>query len=504
MHKVFAILASLFLTLPPVFAQTKQNSKVTIVSSSVKQITRLNGSILSFAEIDQTIQNLMQAGHVTGLGLTVINDNKIAFIKTYGYKNTASKELIDTATVFYGASFSKAVFAYLVMQLIQEGKLELDKTIWSYLNKPLPLYSGYNNLVDDDRWKLITVRHCLTHTTGFPNWRWLNPKGNKKLELFFTPGERFAYSGEGLVLLQLAVEETTGKSLEQLAQERIFKPFGMTRTSYLWQSAFESNYAKGYDEKGDELEKRKRTVANAAGSLETTLADYSRFIQAVMQGKGLDEKTKQEMITPQVAIRSKHQFPSLNTDTLEDTYKNIDLSYGLGWGYFKCAYGTAFFKEGHDDGWEHYNVNFPDKKTSIIIMSNSSNAESIFKETLEKIIGDDCTPYEWENYTPYGFLNIVSKPVEIPKPAAEPLSQYVGVYIADTVKAIISLENGQLQIELEKGGMPKTEMHMEKPDLFSLKLAAIEIQFERNDKGDIEKLVMKGSNEQHEFKKIEQ
>ena len=118
MLKVLAILATLFLKSPTVFAQTKQNTKATVVSSSIKQIARLNGSSLSFAEIDQTIQTLMQVGHVTGLGLTVINDNKIAFIKTYGYKNTASKELIDTATIFYGASFSKAVFAYLVMQLV--------------------------------------------------------------------------------------------------------------------------------------------------------------------------------------------------------------------------------------------------------------------------------------------------------------------------------------------------------------------------------------------------
>jgi hypothetical protein len=66
-----------------------------------------------------------------------------------------------------------------------------------------------------------------------------------------------------------------------------------------------------------------------------------------------------------------------------------------------CRFGKAFFKGGHDDGWEHYNINFADKGISIILMTNSSNGESIFKELLEKIIGDDCTAWKWGNYVPY-------------------------------------------------------------------------------------------------------
>jgi CubicO group peptidase (beta-lactamase class C family) len=487
MKNCFAAILFLFFTFQISFAQVKP------AAIPAKQIKRLDGSSLSFTDVDKTINELMSAAEVTGLCLTIINDNKIAYTKTYGYKNKEKNELIDTSTCFYAASLSKAVFAYIAMQLVQEGVLELDKPIWSYINKPLPQYDNYNNLMDDDRWKQITVRHCLCHATGFPNWRWLNPNGNNKIEIFFSPGERYAYSGEGIVLLQLAVEEATGKKLEQLAQERVFKPLGMTRTSYLWQPAFENDYAFGYDANGNVLKKKKRTKADAAGSMETTIADYSRFIEAVMQGKGLNEKTKQEMLSPQIAIKTKHQFPSLNTDTLDDTYKSIDLSYGLGWGLFKCPYGTAFFKEGHDDGWVHYNVNFPDKKTSIIIMSNSSNGESIFKEMLGKIIGDVYTPYDWENYTPY-------KPVV--KAADTALSQYPGVYAADSAKAVVTMEAGQLKVEMEKGGLPKSNLYMEKTDLFFLKMAAIQFQFIRNAAGNIEKMIIIGGSEQHEFKKV--
>jgi CubicO group peptidase (beta-lactamase class C family) len=495
-HLAISTLIPLFFSFG--FAQVKTKPQTIVSSIAEKEITRLDGSRISFTDIDKTIKQLMEAGKVTGLELAIINNNKIAYLKTYGYKNKSKNQFIDSSTVFYGASFSKAVFAYIAMQLVQEGVLELDKRVWSYLNKPLPLYKGYNNLTDDERWKQITVRHCLTHTTGFPNWRWLNPHGNNKLEIFFTPGERYAYSGEGLVLLQLAIEETTKKSIEQLAQERVFKPFGMTHTSYVWQKEFENNFAYGYDEKGDSLQKNRRTVPNAAGSMETTIVDYARFIEGVMQGKGLQDSFRMEMLSPQIAIKTKHQFPSLNTDTLEDAYKNIDLCYGLGWGLFKCPYGKAFFKEGHDDGWEHYNVNFPDKKTSIIIMSNSSNVEGIFKETLEKIIGDVYTPWEWENYIPYTNMRLVAGPPKLDTS----ITQYIGVYEADSVKANITIEQGVLQIELAKGGMPKTALHMDKLDLFSLNLAAIQIQFLRDENGKVDRLLMHGANEQHEFKKI--
>ena len=494
MKRSLVILLLAFSCIQVSFAQSKKP-----VIDQADQIKRLDGTSISFSDVDKIITQLMEAANVTGFGISILNDNKIVYTKTYGYRNKEKKELLDTSTVLYAASFSKAVLAYIAMQLVQDGVLDLDKQVWAYLNKPLPMYESYNNLADDDRWKLITIRDCLRHTTGFPNWRWLNPRGNNDLEIFFTPGERYAYSGEGIALLQFVMEEATGKKLEELARERVFRPFGMTRTSYVWQQSFEDDFAFGYNSNGEMLKKKIRSVANGAGSMETTIADYSRFIEAVMQGIGLKDTIKKQMLSPQIHIKTKHQFPSLNTDTSEYPYKNIDLSYGLGWGLFKCPYGTAFFKEGHDDGWNHYNVNFPDKKISLVLMSNSSNAESIFKETLEKIIGDVYTPCDWENYKPYeGKYMPVMK--EEPKIDTS-WRQYVGTYTADNAKAIISYEGGQLKIDLGKG-LEKSIMFMDKPDFFSLKMAAIQIRFVRDQGGKIEKMLIIGGNEQHEFKKI--
>lgn len=184
---------------------------------------------LSGQAVDGIVRKLMDTAHVTGLCVGIVRDGKIAYVQAYGYKNKALGQLNDTATCFYAASFSKAVFAYLVMKLTDEGMIDLDKPLYEYLPKPLPEYDNYKDLAGDDRWKLLTGRDCLDHTTGFPNYRWFNPRGNKKLEFFFTPGTRYAYSGEGILLLQLVVETVTGRPLDSLAMEKVFIPLGMRR-----------------------------------------------------------------------------------------------------------------------------------------------------------------------------------------------------------------------------------------------------------------------------------
>ena len=193
-------------------------------NAQVKQVIKADGKKMETKSIDQLVSTLMEEGEVTGLAISIINDNKPVFEKTYGYKNKATKELNDTSTCFYAASLAKPLFAVLVMQLVEAGKLNLDKPIYTYLPKPIPEYDEYKDLASDNRWKLITARHCLAHTTGFPNWREFNPNENNKLEFFFTPGERYAYSGEGIYLLQLVVETITGKKLEALAQEKYSNP----------------------------------------------------------------------------------------------------------------------------------------------------------------------------------------------------------------------------------------------------------------------------------------
>jgi CubicO group peptidase (beta-lactamase class C family) len=328
---------------------------VNLSCSQTTEIKKLNGESISSSKVDKVVKELMDTANVTGLCLAILNENQLVYLKTFGYKNKEMNEPLDENSIILGASFSKVVFAYIVMQLIQENVLSLDQPLYTYLKKPLPEYDDYKDLAKDGQWKLLTARTCLSHTTGFPN----NPLSG--LEFYFKPGTRYAYSGEGIRLLQLIVEQVTNKGLEELAVERVFKPLGMNRTSFIWQDKFEDNFAVGHDIIEFPIDNFGRwTHAIGGGSLLTSITDYTRFVGAIMQGKGLDEPTWNAMLSPSIRIKSKHQFPTLS-DEITNKYDSIELSYGLGWGLFKSQYGKAFFKEGHGPGWQNYNVNFIDQ-----------------------------------------------------------------------------------------------------------------------------------------------
>jgi CubicO group peptidase (beta-lactamase class C family) len=373
-------------------------------------VTRLDGSTITAAEIDGTVTRLMKAAEVTGAGVAIFNNGKIAYLKAYGFRDKEKNLPLTVNSVMSAASLSKVAFAYMTMELVDQGLLDLDKPVYQYLPKPLPEYPNYADLANDSRYKRITARMLLSHTSGFANWR--SFEDDRKLRIHFEPGSKFAYSGEGIDLLQLIVETITKKPLEGLMQEHIFQPFGMLRSSMIWQDRFESNFANGYDEYGRSLGPQRLQNAHAASSMQITVSDFARFMLAVMNGEGLRKATREQMLSPQIQITSKHEFPTLSPEMTEEN-KAIHLSYGLAWGLYWTPYGKAFFKEGHDDGWRNYTVCFDQAKTGIVIMTNSGNGEAIFKDLLETLLKNTFTPIEWEGYTPYDKL-----------PPREPLKQH--------------------------------------------------------------------------------
>jgi CubicO group peptidase (beta-lactamase class C family) len=368
------------------------------LASAVK---RLDGSSISSAEIDAVVTRLMGAAEVTGAGITIFNRGKIRYQKTFGFRDTERKLPLTEDSVMAAASFTKVAFSYLVLQMVDERELDLDKPVHEYLPGPLPDYPAYRDLDNDTRYRKITARMLLSHTSGFPNFR--RPEDQFKLKIHFDPGTKYAYSGEGMQLLQLIVETITQKPLKDLMRERVFQPLGMKRTSMTSEESFDTDYANGYDEWGRSLDHPRVETAGAAGSMQTTPRNFAIFMQAIIDGKGLSRRTREIMLSPQIQIFSQHQFPTLEAATT-DKNKDIRLSYGLGWGLYWSPHGEAFFKEGHEDGFRNYTVVFEKSKDGIVIMTNSSNGEGIFKELLEVLLKDTFTPIEWEGFTPYNEL----------------------------------------------------------------------------------------------------
>jgi len=383
---------------------------VSCTSSSQKQLQRLNGSTVSPSTLTRQIDSLRKAANVTGLSVTIFNEGKAVYSQAFGRVNAETSDSLRQDHIFYGASFSKAIFGYLVSELVAEGVLDLDKPLQQYLDKPLPAYvfekewKSYTPLAEDLRYEQITARMCLSHTTGFPNWRWISrefefdPDGQIRFQ--HDPGTRYSYSGEGMYLLQFVLEEITGKGLEELAQDRIFTPLEMKMSSYVWQDRFENAYCNGHTVEGKVIPKDTEDDANAAGSLETTPQDYARFLEHIFRTYSANSPATQLLFEPNIQIRSKMQF---GTKSWEDTtaWDAIKLSYGLGWGLLESPYGMGAFKEGHGEGFQHYSILFPESGIGVMLMSNSDNAESIFKYLLELTIADTFTPWQWENYVPF-------------------------------------------------------------------------------------------------------
>lgn len=294
--------------------------------------------------------------------------------------------------------------------------LNLDTPVFQLLEKPLDNYPEYRqsagDLVRDARFASITPRMLLSHSSGLANFAFLEP--DRKMHLHFAPGLRFAYSGEGLNLLQFVIEQREHKPLEELMQDAIFTPLQMHSTSMLWSERFAANVADRYDFHEDFISHTRRDRARAAGSMTTSVVDLARFTAALVadapQGKRtgnlqptpsiLRPATFRTMLTPVIRIDALHEFPTFE-ETKGTEGPTVGLAYGLGWGLLtKTKYGPAFFKEGHGDGAQNYMICFTKHRDCMILLTNSDNGELAFRPLLEGLLGDTVTPWVWENYTP--------------------------------------------------------------------------------------------------------
>jgi CubicO group peptidase (beta-lactamase class C family) len=352
----------------------------------------------SDAAIDAEVARAMAATKAEGVALAVIENGQITYVHAYGKRN-AKGDPLTTDTVMYGASLTKSVFAYTVLQMADEGIIDLDTPISAYLKKPLPEYAGFDdayapwNTLDDERWRKITPRMLLTHSSGFANFYWLNP--GEKVLIHFDPGTRYAYSGDGLILLQFVLEQGLGLDLGKEMQRRVFDRFGMKTSSMIWRPDFAANLADGWDAEGKPEPHDERSRVRAAGSLDTTIADFARFSAAVARGDGLSPRMRAELSKAQLPITTASQFPSLQPE-LPPERRRKDLAAGIGMVRFEGPQGVAFFKGGHNDSTGNTWVCVEKTKSCVVMLGNDVRIEDGFDGLVKFILGDVGAPYDWE------------------------------------------------------------------------------------------------------------
>lgn len=370
------------------------------------------------AAIEATARTAMARTGAKGLAIALIEDGRPVLVRAYGSRN-AKGDPLRPDTIMYGASLTKAVFGYLVMQLAQEGRLDLDAPIARMLPKPLPeygnldAYGNWGDLVDDPRWRKITPRMALNHATGFANFAFLEP--DRKLRIHFEPGSRYAYSGEGIMLLQFALEKGLGLDVQGELQRRVFAPLGMTHTSLIWRDDFAANLADGWTADGSVEPHDERSRVRAAGSMDTTIEDFAKFAGAYVRGFGLTKASRAAMVRPTLPITTRGQFPTLQPELpAEQRLKGVGAALGIV--AFNGPQGPGFYKGGHNDTTGNTWVCLENGRRCAVILANDVRAEAAFPMLVAKMLGETGAPWTWE-YGPQASETLSAAPDPKSQPA---------------------------------------------------------------------------------------
>jgi len=336
------------------------------------------------SNLQTKIPKMMEQVDVPGLSIAIIKDSKVIWSAGFGITDYESKNLVTDNTIFEAGSLSKPVFAYAVLKLVEQGLLDLDKSLSSYLPVKYIL---------DDSIDQVTARMVLNHTSGFPLW-W--PEG-ENLKIYFKPGEKFSYSSEGFVYLQEVVETITKKPLSEFMTEQVFGPLHMINSSYAWENRFEKHIAFGHNQFGQEETPWMRNRGNAASSLHTTTSDYAKFLIAILNSSGLQKATSEQMFRPQIKLNPNCIDCTDNqTGTLSES-----LAWGLGLGLYNSGKENLSWHWADNLRHTSFFVLSKYSKSGILYFTNSCNGLTLANEIIKPIFGGIRPILDWLHYSDY-------------------------------------------------------------------------------------------------------
>ena len=367
------------------------------------------------------LPRLMQALRVPAIGMAVVERGEVVWARNLGVTNAETRAPVADDTLFEDASLSKPVFAYLVLQLADQGVIDLDA--------PLVRYRRLDYLADHPWVDMVTARDVLRHSTGMPNWR--KDPAHEKLVPAAKPGTRIDYSGEAIFWLQLVVEKLTGESLDESMQRLLFGPAGMRDSSYGWDVALAARSLHGHRAPDDThagmpaqglreawdaalpIADRWRKplsawryadaeralplaranarpglvnwpsdiLANSAASLRCTVQDYARFMALVVHASPaaweLRPATRAAMLSPQIAL------PGRWTEK------------GLGWNIEATSVGPIAYHSGSNAGvFKTFALGDAARQRALVVMTNAANGNVLYRRVVRAATGLDLLAFD--------------------------------------------------------------------------------------------------------------
>ncbi len=318
-----------------------------------KGILHSNFDAAKAAEVDAFVETYRKYYRIAGVSLALIKDGQVIYHKTYGVQNSITKVPVNENTLFEAASVTKPVFAYAVMRLAERGVIDLEKPLYEYLPN--------EDIAYDERYKRITAHHVLSHRTGFPNWRWMNPDG--KLDLKFEPGTSFGYSGEGFEYLKKVVEKITGKGVEQVLQEEVIGPLGLQHMYFSKSDTLAKLAAIGHSGNiptTDELPEK----PGMAYSMYTEAHEFTTFMLTLLNQKGLKAETYEQM------LRLQSEYPMEEGEPVPKYKQYMGLSINVR----DSPYGKALGHGGNNGDFTCEFEVYKDQKMGYVVFTNADSS----------------------------------------------------------------------------------------------------------------------------------
>ena len=432
------------------------------VQTKIKEFENNLGLWVQLGNQQFTLAQRMKSNHVNGVSIALIKDYKIEWAKAYGWADSMEQQPVTTNTLFQAGSISKSLNGVGLLKLVQEGKLDLDSDINTYLKSWQFPYDSLSN------GKKITIANLLSHTAGLTVHGFggyekgdtiptitqiLNgekPANNNAIRSMYEPSLRYQYSGGGTTISQLILQDVTGKPYDTYMWNNVLNPMGMSNSSYTQPPSADKEkvLAKGCYNDGAAVKGKYHIYPEqAAAGLWTNPTDLAKYIietQLSLQGKSnkvLSPETTRLRLTPY-----------------------IDSSAALGVFIVNKGNAKYFNHDGSDEGFVASYYGSMENGNGVVVMANTDNGS-----ILNEIVNSLASVYKWKDFYTPKIKNVVAVNDEI-------LKSYVGNYKLYRNTFNVTLEREGLMLRLNSTTQYKLYFTSD-TEFFMSEMAGSEVKF---------------------------
>ena len=324
------------------------------------------------AAVEAAASTALERHEVPGAAVAMVLGGELVWEGGFGIADIDARIPVTTDTVFEAASVAKPVTAWAVLRLAEQGLIDLDAPIETYI-------TDWSLPPSDFDHAQVTARRLLAHAAGtnFGGDPGVEPGANVPklreaadgagleggaIRVAYPPDEAYRYSSKGYVLLEMAIEEVTGTPFPEFVRKEVLEPLGMTSSGFEWTPALRDRAAKGHDWFGNPLPHYEHATS-APGGLQTTAGDLARFLAAAMTGPN-GEPPGRGVISPGSVAETFTPYPFTVDETLIGLGYNLDTSTGV----------LVARKSGDHRGFKPIVFAIPELGAALVILTNSDRA----------------------------------------------------------------------------------------------------------------------------------